>query len=87
MTAQLFGGRHVERQTDEEEQQPPFQAPNRGQQGDEACQHEGKHDEHGTGYEGLLNGLVDEVDVTRNDGLGNVGQQGDQTLYLSGHPT
>ena len=84
--AELFGGGDIEWQTDEEEQQPPFQAPGTRQQGDEARHEERDDDEHGAGDEGLLDGFVDEVDIACDDGLGNIGQQGKQALYLCRHP-
>ena len=86
MFAELFGGRYVERQADEEEQQPPLQAPGTRQQGDETRHEERDDDEHGAGNEGLLDGFVDEVDIACEDGLGNIGQQGKQALYLCRHP-
>ena len=84
--AQLLGGGDVERQTDEKEQQPPLEAPDTREQGDEARHDEGDDDEHGTGNERLLDGLVDEVDIERHNGLGNVGQQVEEALNLGRHP-
>ena len=86
MAAQLSGSGDIERDADEEEQQPPLDAPLAGDEGDEDGQHERQHDEHGAGNERLLDGLVDVVDVARDDGLGYVGQQVEQALDLCRHP-
>ena len=86
VATQLARRGDVKRQADEEEQQPPLEAPDTREQGNEARHDEGDDDEHGARNERLLNGLVDEVDIARDDGLGNVGQQSQQTLYLRCHP-
>ena len=86
VAAQLFGCRYVERQTDEEEQQPPLDAPVQRQYGDKQCQHKGEYNQHRTWYQCLLEGLVKIVDVAIHQCFGNVGQQGEQTLYLGSHP-
>lgn len=87
MAAQLTGGRHVERNADEEKQQPPFDAPLARDERHQQREHESQHDKHGARNECLLNGLVDKVNIASNNSLGDVGQQIEQTLYLGGHPT
>ena len=40
----------------------------------------------GTGNECLLDGLVDEINLAMNDGVGDYWQVAEQALNLSGHP-
>ena len=90
VAAQLLGRRDVERQADEQEQKPPLDVPREVEDEAENGHHErhaeGSHHQHGTWNEGLLEGFVDIVDVAVQNGVREVGQQREETLYLGGHP-
>jgi hypothetical protein len=80
------GDGNEERHSQTAEENPPLDTPDGGDDGHQHRHHAEEHDEHGAGDEGLLNGLVDEVDVAMKKGMGNLGQHAEQTLNLSGHP-
>jgi len=90
MLAQLFGGGDVKGTADSQEQTPPLDVPEvveeKGDGGHQYGHGQGGDDQHGAWNEGLLDGLVDEVEVEGADGMGNVGQQTEETLNLGGHP-
>ena len=84
---QLLRCGKVEGDTGAEEQTPPLDGPDGGDNGHQQRHGEGDDDQHGTGDEGLLDGLVDEVEVHCRDGPGDIRQQVEETLYLGRHPT
>lgn len=90
MLAQLFGGGDVKGAADSQEQTPPLDVPEvveeKGDGGHQYGHGQGADDQHGARNEGLLDGFVDEVEVEGADGMGNVGQQTEETLNLGGHP-